>query len=382
MLKDNEVPYAELEGMAKSHVCACGGGLSVAYGGKFDYLGYILRCDKDPEHSDFVRPYTPTMQNTPGLPGWKLSNRRKREMATQLGAEATKALTKYEGVAALSKADARDIILTMWPKAPEVEVKKAMLICWQYKLNPLMKHIYLLKFSSKTGDEWVTALSIKTNRLLANRQGRYSYLDNTPRTMTPDEQKLILGAVDDANLWTITKIKDEHGNMAQGYGFWPKAKSVYGADKGNSIFNMSCIHSERQALDRLFPDVAPPDVEVVDERYTEEPPPLKVSIVESPDAVKPPTPSVPPLKSSEQAASAPPVVVVATSGTVNPCVTPEEIKFHDDDYVGVRDTLKLHGILHITDVSDYARKQDKGFLGFKVAQDCWAMALTMPGFKK
>lgn len=317
MLKDSEFSYAELEGMAKSHVCSCGGGLSVAYGGYFGYSGYILRCEKDVEHTDFIRPYTPTMQNTPGLPGWKLSNRRKREMITELGPERVNKLVRYEGMAMLSKEDARDIILTMWPKAPEVEVKKAMLICWQYKLNPLMKHLFILGpyTDKKTGEQkWAIALGIKANRTLAARKGQYSYVDNTPRRMTDKEQEQIFGVIDQEKFWAITKVKSKEGMGAQGYGFWAKSENVYGADKGNSMANMAFIHSERQALDRLFPDVAPPDVEVVDERYTDAPEPLKVILVEPPDAVKPPDKPEPALEKEQQAASAPSVVTSAMQG--------------------------------------------------------------------
>lgn len=194
-------------------------------------------------------------------------------MVEEVGTDRARQLMKYQGVARLTEKDARDIITTIWPKAPEVEKKKALLICVQYQLNPLMKHLYILgPFKDEdTGEEsYAVALSIQCNRLLANRQGRYSYIDDTPRVMTDEEQKKINGRIDTDKLWAITKVRDEHGNTAPGYGFWPKSKLAYGEKKGNTRENMAFIRSERAALDRLFPDVSPPNVEVVDTRFIPE----------------------------------------------------------------------------------------------------------------
>lgn len=241
----------------------------MAWGGYFGYRGYILRCGRDPAHSDFERPQVATRGNTPDITGWKLPKARRKEMVSEVGEERTRRVMRYEGKAALSKEEARDIVMTLWPRAPAVEVKKAMLLCVQNGLNPLMKHLFLLPFTDKKTGEitWVLALSIKANRLLARRQGPYSYVDNTPRVMTDDEQVIINGHVDDNNIWFITKLRDPQGNEAQGCGNWPKGKAVYGADVGNTPQNMAGIRSERVALERLKPGAVPMGVAVVDERF-------------------------------------------------------------------------------------------------------------------
>ena len=285
MIKDCEVPYETLKKMQDTHECMCGARLSVAWGGMWGYKGYVLRCSANAEHSEFVRPFETSMANNPDMPGWRLSKYRRRQLEQQIGDKNAAAVMKYQGIMTLSQKDATDIIATIWPRAIKeapAEVKRAMLICVQYRLNPLMKHLYLLPFkdkeeSKKQGKEifnWAVALGISANRLLARRQGPYSYFDNTPRIMTDDEQKIIFGKVDKHKLWAITKIKDKEGNEAQGYGWWPKkddgTADVYGADKGNTPEGMAMIRSERQALDRLRPDSMPANVMVVDEKYMPE----------------------------------------------------------------------------------------------------------------
>jgi len=85
--------------------------------------------------------------------------------------------------------------------------------------------------------------------------------------MNEAEQVKTFGEMDKANLWAITILRDKHGNSARGYGSWPKSESPYGTEKGNSKFNMAATRSERQALDRLFPDTLPAGIEVADEAY-------------------------------------------------------------------------------------------------------------------
>jgi hypothetical protein len=264
--------------MELSHVCSCGGSLSIAWGGSFGYNGYILRCAQDVKHSDFVRPFEPSISQNPDIPGWKLTNRRKRQLEQQVGNERNTQLMRYQGQVHLSKDEAERILRLIWPEAMDESpdaVARAVMICVQYHLNPLMKHLYLLPFrhkekSKKAGrdvHDWEPALGIGANRLLARRQGPYSYVDNTPRMMTDQEQRQIHGKVDPQKLWAITKLRDKDGMDAQGYGFWPKDTSVYGDDKGNTPEGMAMIRSERQALDRKYPDSLPGDVIVVDENY-------------------------------------------------------------------------------------------------------------------
>lgn len=199
-------------------------------------------------------------------------------MEQQIGEKKTAAVMKYQGIMTLSNKDATDIIATIWPEAIKespAEVKRAMLICVQYRLNPLMKHLYLLPFRDKEKSKelkkevhtWAVALGISANRLLARRQGPYSYVDNSPRVMSDSEQNTIFGKVDKDKIWAITKLRDKDGMEAQGYGWWPAKGEVYGADKGNTPEGMAMIRSERQALDRLRPDTMPTDTMVVDDKY-------------------------------------------------------------------------------------------------------------------
>ena len=176
---------------------------------------------------------------------------------------------KYEGVVSLSHQDARDIVDTIWPAAPAPERKKAMLLCVQYGLNPLMNHLFLLPFKNKvTGKyDWAVVMGIKATRLIASRRGRYGYVDDTPRLMNEAEELKIYGEVDSRFLRAITILKDQAGNIAPGYGAWPKDTVPYGVDKGNTKANMAFIRSERAALDRLYPGEMPQGVDVVSEEY-------------------------------------------------------------------------------------------------------------------
>ena len=200
---------------------------------------------------------------------------RRKEMEEKVGKEKATKLMKYEGVVSLTKEGAMEVLQTIWPDAPEIEVLKAAMICHQYGLNPLMKHVFLIPFKRRqkgmvVGEDYVTVLGIKATRLIAHRCGDFSYLDDTPRVMTEEEQKRIFGDVDNAKIWAITKLKDSKGNEAPGYGSWPRDEDPYGTEKGNTRANMAFIRSERSALDRLFAGEMPQGVEVIDEEYAAE----------------------------------------------------------------------------------------------------------------
>jgi hypothetical protein len=219
------------------------------------------------------------MSNDPDVTGWRLSNYRRRQLEQQIGQENTGKLMKYQGRIKLSETEVNDIIATIWPRAikeaPDV-VKRAILICIQYRLNPLMKQLHLLPFKNKDESkkqgrdvyDWAVARGIQADRLLARRQGPFSYIGNTPRKMTDDEQKEIFGKVDKANFHAIVKLRDPStGAESTGYGHVSNDVAVYGKDKGNTLENMAFIHAERQALDRLHPGDMPDDIMVVDERF-------------------------------------------------------------------------------------------------------------------
>lgn len=258
----------------KGFKCGCGAPVSLAWGGAFKINAHILRCSADINHTRLARPAVLSAMDTPdGLNIGNMSRIRREKLVTELGERKATALAKYAGAGALTQVQAQEIVVTIWPGAPEVEVRKAAMVCCQYGLNPLMKHLYLIPFNSKQKDgTWAVnysmVLGIKASRIIARRKGNYAYLDDTPRFMTPEEQIKIFGVEDTENICAITRLKDTVGNTAIGTGKWPKSKEVKGEDKGNSKLNMAMIRSERQALERLFPDSLPTEApDVVDERY-------------------------------------------------------------------------------------------------------------------
>jgi hypothetical protein len=277
MITTDEIPLEKMQAMEFTHHCSCGSNLSVAWGGSLGVDGYVLRCVDDPQHRDFQRDYELSMAESQ-IPGWVLSKKRRKQLEQQVGKDSNK-LIRYVGRTKLSKDDVYDIFKTIWPRAiveaPDV-VKRAVLICLQYNLNPLIKQLHLLPFknskeSKKQGKDvfdWAIARGIQSDRLLARRQGPFSYIDNTPRRMTEEEHKVIFGEEDKINLWAIVKLRDPStGAETVGYGFWPKGADVYGAEKGNTALNMATIRAERVALDRLHPGELPEDVAVIDEQF-------------------------------------------------------------------------------------------------------------------
>ncbi len=188
------------------------------------------------------------------------------EMVNELAPGKEQRLAKYQGVTSLTKADAREIIVTLWPKAPPLEITKGIALCAAYSLNPLMGHVYLIPF----GQTWAMVLGIKAKRLLASRRGAVSYVEDTPRIVTEEEQKKTFGTMDTDRIWVMVKVQDPLTRATTtGYGFWLNADKVHGKEKGNSAFNMASIRAESQALDRLRPGEMPSNVAVVDDSYIE-----------------------------------------------------------------------------------------------------------------
>lgn len=189
-------------------------------------------------------------------------------MENRFGPQAT-ALEKYQGITALTKAQAKEILMTVFPDAPEAEMARAIMLCASYHLNPLMGHLFLIPFKGKDNKTtYATVMGIKAKRLLASRRRSFSYVDDTPRLMSEEEQKKIYGKVDAEHIVAITVLRDPNtGAEARGYGKWGKSIPVYGTEKGNSQENMAFIRSESQALDRLCPGEMPADIEVIDEQF-------------------------------------------------------------------------------------------------------------------
>ena len=110
-------------------------------------------------------------------------------------------------------------------------------------------------------------LGIQATRLIASRQGRFSYTDGTPRLMTQEEKLAIFDDPMADRFCAIVKLIDEHKMEAVGYGVYLKSDKPKGMEKVNTPQNMAFIRAERQALDRLRPGEMPQDVGVVDAEY-------------------------------------------------------------------------------------------------------------------
>lgn len=193
-------------------------------------------------------------------------------MEQKHGLETGKALATIPKHGQLTQPEAEHILSLVYPGCPKEEIIRCAILCRDFGLHPLMKEVYLIPFKEKNGKEnYVTVLGINATRKLMAQRGTYSYFDDTPRLMTPEEQKRIFGEVDNKNMVAITKLRTKDGLEAPGYGRWPNDKQPYGTDKGNTKANMAFIRSERNAFGRLSPDALPPGVDIVDEAYTELP---------------------------------------------------------------------------------------------------------------
>lgn len=205
-------------------------------------------------------------------------------MEQKYGPEKTRALAKYFTTAVMTAPIATEIVNTLWGDAPAVEKTKCILICQNYQLNPLMKHLYLIGYKRKDSNgkqltdthgvllfNWSIQIGIGATRLMAQRKHNYSYLDLSPRKATQEEIDRILGdTADPTYIYGFTHIKDmDTGAEAFGLRGIGKNENIKGRDKGNTHLNQACIRSERLALDRQYPGEMPQGVEVIDERYVD-----------------------------------------------------------------------------------------------------------------
>lgn len=267
----------EMVRIAEANVCAeCEGGLTVCSGGAFDRAhegSFMLRCSNNWQHNGWMRIYKTSAYDIPGFNLYHFKNKEK-ELTQTIGPVKAHQLSKYQNTAVLSRDQAEEIVETLWPGAPRIEQAKAILLCTTRQLNPLLKHVFLIPFGEGEKRTWALVLGIKATRIMARQATPYSYLDSSPRVMTAEEGRKILGdAYDPIHFISfITKLRDmKTGAEASGVGAWPKDKTPYGTDKGNSKENMASIRSERQAMDRLCPGVLPEGVDVIDESAVELP---------------------------------------------------------------------------------------------------------------
>ena len=146
-------------------------------------------------------------------------------MTQEHGEATTTKLAPYMGVTTLTQEQAALILRTIWPKAPEVEVFKAALICKIYGLNPLMKHLYLVPFATKQAVIWTPIMGIGATRLIASRVDRYTYNDG-PRMMTEQEQKEIRGEVDQKTSGLSPSSRTPRGIKPRATVVGPRTKSL------------------------------------------------------------------------------------------------------------------------------------------------------------
>ena len=250
-----------LDKVRRNSVCIeCGRQLSA-------YLGndkrVYLACSGQ-VHEGITREYKPPVDD------YQSKVRREIEMEQKLGHEASRELATIPKQGQLTQPQAMTILKLQYPEATENEIVKTAIFCRDFGLHPLANEVYLIPFKGKN----VMVVGISASRKIAHaRKGQFSFLDDTPRAATEEEIVKQYGKDSDEakdNIISITKLKGEGGNLAIGFGLWPKKDNPYGMDKGNTKRNMTNIRSERQGMDRL-PGKPMPRYEVVDEQYIETP---------------------------------------------------------------------------------------------------------------
>ncbi len=273
-----DMPGANLKAVVHKHVCAdCGRGIAIFIDLR-DKSQFVACTSQQHDEAGIVREWiAPKGEDT-----LNMEKQRRIDMVTeQHGESVSVALARRQvplsGV--LTNPQAMDVLRTCWPGADDLALYKGAAICADFGLHPLMKHLYLIPFNTNVGTKdkpvweevYEPVLGIGATRLIAARQGRFGYVDNTPRLMTDEEQMVAFGYVDKDNVVSITKLVTVDKLEARGYGRYPKNGKPKGTDKGNSIANMSAIRSERQAFARLSPDARIDEIGVLDEQYEETP---------------------------------------------------------------------------------------------------------------
>lgn len=252
-------------------VCSeCKGKLNLAWGGSYGIDSHVIRCADNPYHTGIERPARIPLSAL-GLPFISTPKERREEMAEEHGKSAMTKLAIYEQKGLLTQQEAETICLTLWEKAPQDIRTQASMICVQYGLNPLMRHLFLIPYWNKKTEQfdWSIVLAINATRIIASGGMAYSYLDGYPKIMTPDEQKAIYGKVQAGKVMAVCKVRRMDGMVSVGYGNYPANEQPKGVEKGNSQENMAMIRAERQCLDRAAPGALPKNVGVIDETYAD-----------------------------------------------------------------------------------------------------------------
>ena len=268
----------------RNHCIACGLPIVVAQNAQLNTL--VIKC-ADPTHGPEDWGRGPVVLNI--YQEANIRQRRLKELSKQIGEEGVKTLATAI-IGSMTEPQAMKIIETLWPGAPIVEKQKASILCAAYNLDPLRKHVYLIPYKNTAKAEalgchcagwpcphidaydWSMQMGIGATRLIVGRYADFSYVEDTPRIMTDDEQRRIRGKVDAANYWAVVKLFNTRNKTTSvGYGNYPKvSKGFQGESKGNTRESMAMIRAERQALDRMCQGKLP-DVDVFDERMMDLP---------------------------------------------------------------------------------------------------------------
>ena len=274
--------WRELERIALTDICTmCGSGLRVPYDHTKGKV--VLVCSKDKTHIGHTK-QDPAMKRFEAMRK-QIAERGEstevidREIQTYLNQKHSRkgkhmttggtALQQYQEKGLITEEQAMEIIRTTpgWGRAPANVIKKAALICRDYKLYPGI-HVFLICFGKGTDKEsWAPVFGINSNRLLASRKKAYKYIDG-PRVASEEEaKKHFLNEYDSNLIYGYCKVEGLDGSIADGWGTWKRSDKVQGEDKGNSKANMVEIRAERRALNRLCPGELPSGFDVIDEEY-------------------------------------------------------------------------------------------------------------------
>lgn len=273
--EDENTTRDKLDKLRKRNMCqVCGDKLSIFL--DHDTGKAFLACsDWLRSHHEGIERETSRYEKE-GLASLNIPTR--REIMTQdYGKETSTALARLPMSGRLTQPEAMHILKLVYPNVPEDQIIRTAILCRDFGLHPLMKEVYIIGFKNKAGGiDYSTVIGIAANRkMAADKKGAYSFIDDSPRAASKEEIAKQYGENSEEgkdNLVSICRLKGQLGNDAVGFGLWPKNKSPYGTDKGNTPRNMANIRSERQALDRLPGETLPlRGYEVIDEAYAELP---------------------------------------------------------------------------------------------------------------
>ena len=215
-------------------------------------------------HEGIAREYKPPVED------YQSNIRREIKLEQEHGRETSRELATIPKQGQLTQPQAETILNLIYPGAKREEILRCAIFCQDFGLHPLANEVYLIPFKGKN----VMVVGIPASRKMAHAlKGDFSFLDDSPRVASEEEIVKQFGKDSEeaeANIISITKLQGVGGNLAIGFGLYPKSEKPYGMDKGNTRRNMANIRSERQAMDRL-PGKALPRYEVIDATYAEVP---------------------------------------------------------------------------------------------------------------